>query len=260
VAGEIYGRGPLVTALPDIKTLNATKRMLLQNASLAIAGMFTAADDGVLNPQTVTIAPGAIIPVARNGGPQGPSLAPLPRSGDFNLAQIVINDLSVAIKKILLDDTLPPDTMSARSATEVNARMQELASNMGSAFGRLITEAMLPLVARVLKVMDMQNLIDMPLRVDGQEVKVVPISPLAKAQNLEELESVLQFMQYTSQLGPAGMMAVNQDRAIEFVADRLGVPPSLLSTPEEREALMADMAAAMQQEEQAGGQIPGMDS
>lgn len=142
--------------------------------------------------------------------------------------------------------------MSARSATEVNARMQELASNMGSAFGRLITEAMLPLVARVLKVMDMQNLIDMPLRVDGQEVKVVPISPLAKAQNLEELQSVLQFMQYTAQLGPAGMMAVNQDRAIEFVADRLGVPPSLLSTPEEREALMADMAAAMQEQGPAG--------
>ena len=252
VAGEIYGRGPLVTALPDIKTLNATKRMLLQNASLSIAGMYTAADDGVLNPEVVTIAPGAIIPVARNGGPQGPSLSPLPRSGDFNLAQIVINDLSVAIKKILLDDTLPPDTMSARSATEVNARMQELASNMGSAFGRLITEAMLPLVARVLKVMDMQNLIDMPLRVDGQEVKVVPISPLAKAQNLEELQSVLQFMQYTAQLGPAGMMAVNQDRAIEFVADRLGVPPSLLSTPEEREALMADMAAAMQEQGPAG--------
>jgi hypothetical protein len=256
VAGEIYGRGPLVTALPDIKTLNATKRMLLQNASLSIAGMYTAADDGVLNPEVVTIAPGSIIPVARNGGPQGPSLAPLPRSGDFNLAQIVINDLSVAIKKILLDDTLPPDTMSARSATEVNARMQELASNMGSAFGRLITEAMLPLVARVLKVMDMQNLIDMPLRVDGQEVKVVPISPLAKAQNLEELQGVLQFMQYAGSLGPAGMMAVNQDRAIEFVADRLGVPPSLLTSPEEREAMMADMAAAMQEQGPAGAAAP----
>ena len=63
-------------------------------------------------------------------------------------------------------------------------------------------------------------------------------------------------MQYTAQLGPAGMMAVNQDRAIEFVADRLGVPPSLLSTPEEREALMADMAAAMQEQAPAGATAP----
>lgn len=249
VAGEIYGRGPLITALPDIKTLNATKRMLLQNASLSIAGMYTAADDGVLNPQNIKIQPGAIIPVARNGGPQGPSLSPLPRSGDFNLAQIVINDLSVAIKKVLLDDTLPPDTMSARSATEVHARMQELASNMGAAFGRLITEAMIPLVSRILAVMDGENLIDMPLKVDGQQVKVVPISPLARAQNSEELQAVMQFMQLAGSLGPIGIMAINQDEAIAFIADRLGVPPRILTTPEER-AMMLQQAQQMAQQAQ----------
>ena len=32
-AGESLGRGPLISALPDIKTINATKRLLLQNAS-----------------------------------------------------------------------------------------------------------------------------------------------------------------------------------------------------------------------------------
>ncbi|CAB4141416.1 Head-to-tail connector protein, podovirus-type, partial [uncultured Caudovirales phage] len=55
VAGEIYGRGPLMTALPDIKTLNKTIELLLKNASLAVAGVYTAADDGVLNPNTVKI-------------------------------------------------------------------------------------------------------------------------------------------------------------------------------------------------------------
>ena len=80
VAGEIYGRGPVITALPDIKTLNKTLELLLKNASLAITGVYTAADDGVLNPQTIKIVPGAIIPVARNGGPQGESLRALPTS------------------------------------------------------------------------------------------------------------------------------------------------------------------------------------
>ena len=76
VAGEIYGRGPLLTAMPDIKSLNKTVELLLKNASINIAGVYTASDDGVLNPNTVRIAPGAIIPVARNAGPQGPSLTP----------------------------------------------------------------------------------------------------------------------------------------------------------------------------------------
>jgi len=30
VAGEIYGRGPLITALPDIKTLNKVKELVLK--------------------------------------------------------------------------------------------------------------------------------------------------------------------------------------------------------------------------------------
>ncbi len=257
-SGEIFGRGVLCSALPDIKTLNATKRMLLQNASLAVAGMYTAADDGVLTRQNIAIEPGAVIPVARNGGPQGPSLLPLPRSGDFNLAQIVINDLTVSIKKTLLDDTLPPDTMSARSATEVSARMQELAQNMGSAFGRLITEAMLPLVSRILTVMDQEALIDLPLKVDGQQVKIVPVSPLAKAQNLEELETVLQFAQVAQQFGPTGAMAINQERAISYIADRLGVPARVLATEDERAEIMRQMetAAAQMIEQQEVGAAP----
>ncbi len=167
----------LITALPDIKTLNKTLELVLKNASLAISGVYTAADDGVLNPATVKIIPGAIIPVARNGGPQGESLKPLPRSGDFNVAQIIMGDLRGNIKRILLDESLPPDNMSARSATEVVERMKELSQNLGSAFGRLINETMIPLVAKILQVMDDRGIIDMPLRVNGLEVKVAPVAP-----------------------------------------------------------------------------------
>ena len=241
IAGEVMGRGPLISAISDIKTLNLVKKLILQNASLSISGVYTAADDGVLNPQTVRIQPGAIIPVARNGGPQGESLKPLPRAGDFNTAQIVINDLVVSIKKIMLDDTLPPDTMSARSATEVSARMSELAQNLGSAFGRLITEAMTPIVKRVLTVMDQAAIIDLPLKIDGQQVKIVPISPLAQAQNLDELEAVMQFMQVAQAAGPSGQLAINQDKAISFIADRLGVPMSILNTQEEKEEILAQI-------------------
>ena len=146
VAGEIYGRGLLLTALPDIKTLNKTKELLLKNATLSVMPVFTAQDDGVLNPHTVKIVPGAIIPVARNGGSQGESLRPLPRAGDFNVSQLIINDLRMSIKQILLDESLPPDNMSARSATEIVERMKELSQNLGSAFGRLINETMIPIV------------------------------------------------------------------------------------------------------------------
>jgi hypothetical protein len=265
VAGEIYGRGPLMTALPDIKTLNKTKELLLKNASLAVSGVYTAADDGVLNPNTVRIVPGAIIPVARNGGPQGPALQALPRSGDFNVTQLVINDLVQNIKRILLDESLPPDNMSARSATEIVERMKELAQNLGSAFGRLINETMIPLVAKILEVMDEKGLIDMPLRVNGLEVKVTPVAPLAMAQNMEEVNAIMQYMQLMQSggFGPDGQLAIKTDAAVDFIGDKLGVPMSVRNTAAERAVMMeemqaeqATMAMAQAQAMQAGAMPP----
>ena len=102
---------------------------MLKNATLAVMPCYTAADDGILNPSTVRIVPGSIIPVARNGGNQGDALKPLPRAGDFNVSQLVINDMKMNIQKILLDESLTPDYMSARSATEVVERKKELSQN-----------------------------------------------------------------------------------------------------------------------------------
>ena len=247
VAGEIYGRGPVITALPDIKTLNKTKELLLKNAALAISGVYTAADDGVINPATIRIVAGAIIPVARNGGPQGESLKPLPRAGDFNVSQLVINDLQQNIKRILLDESLPPDNMSARSATEVVERMKELSQNLGSAFGRLINETMIPLVEKILQVMDDRGMIDLPLRVNGLEVRVMPTSPLAMSQNMEEVQNIMQYAQLISAFGQEAQLGLKKMEAMDLIAEKLGIPAKLRYTQEERQMEMQNAAQMAQQ-------------
>jgi len=249
IAGETYGRGPLITALPDIKTLNKTLELVLKNASLSISGVYTAADDGVLNPNTVKIMPGAIIPVARNGGPQGESLKPLPRAGDFNVSQIVMDDLRKNIKRILLDESLPPDNMSARSATEVVERMKELAQNLGSAFGRLINETMIPVVTRMLQVMDEKGLITLPLKVNGLEIKISPVAPLAMAQNMEEVQNVLQYAQIAQGAGPEGAMSIKVDEMMDYIAEKLGVPQRMRPTPQERMMMKQQMQQQAQQQQ-----------
>ena len=263
VPGEVFGRGPLLTAIPDIKTLNKTLELVLKNASLAISGVYTAADDGVLNPSNVRIAPGSTIPVARNAGPQGASLAPLPRSADFNVSQIIINDLRMNIKKILLDESLPPDNMSARSATEIVERMKELSQNLGSAFGRLITETMTPVVARVLSIMNEKGMIRLPLRVNGLEVKITPISPLAKAQNLDDINDVMQFAQIANSLGAGGQAEIKPEMIAKYVGDKLGIPADLRTSVEEKEQIqqqiMQMMQAQAQQESAAMAEPPVAD-
>ena len=252
-SNERYGRGPVLYALPDIKTLNKVVELTLKNASISIGGVFTAVDDGVLNPQTISIVPGAVIGVSSNGGPRGPSLAPLPRSGDASLSQIVANDLRTNIKKTLLDESLTPENMSARSATEINAKLTELSQNLGSAFGRLISETMFPIVRRTLELMDEMGKIDLPLKVNGLEVEVTPISPLAMANNMEKVGEVMQFMQVSQSLGPQGQMLLNMEAVGDYIADQLGIPASLRTTPQQRAEIQQQMIQAAQAAMQAQG-------
>jgi hypothetical protein len=182
----------------------------------------------------------------------------LPRAGDFNVSQIIINDLRMNIKKTLLDESLPPDNMSARSATEVVERMKELAQNLGSAFGRLINETMIPIVQKTLEVMDQSGLITLPLEVNGLEVKVSPTSPLAMAQNMEEINSIMQFSQIAQAMGPEGMLAIKSGELLDYIADKMGVPAAIRTTPMERQQMMQEMQqmAAMAQQAQMQGQPP----
>jgi hypothetical protein len=135
--------------------------------------------------------------------------------------------------------------------------MKELAQNLGSAFGRLITETMVPLISRILYVMDERGMIEMPLRVNGLEVKVTPVSPIAQAQNMGDIEKIMQWVQMSSALGPEGQMAVKTGSIADYVADKLGIPASLRTTPEERAEMMQQAMEAAQMAAQAeAGEMP----
>src|SRR5210317_2143319 len=80
-AGEVYGRGPLFNALSDIKTTNLTIQLILENAQMAISGIYQMDDDGIINPDTINLVPGTIIPKAPNS--QG--LQPIRAAGNFDV-------------------------------------------------------------------------------------------------------------------------------------------------------------------------------
>jgi len=57
-AGEVYGRGPLLNVLGDIKVTNLIVQMLLEAGEIAISGLWQAESDGILNPETIRLVPG----------------------------------------------------------------------------------------------------------------------------------------------------------------------------------------------------------
>ncbi len=243
--GELEGRGPIVQVLGDIKTINKVKELVLKNASLAVSGAFTVVDDGVVNPATVRITPGAMIPVGSNGGTRGPSIQALPRSGDFQVAELVINDLQATIKKGLFDAQLPPDAGPVRSPTEIVARMKELQQDIGAPFGRLNANFIVPYIIRVLDILGEAGEITLPLKVNGREIAIHAVSPLAKAQNLDNVQTIANTASVLAGFGPAAVArGLKTDAVPRYVAEQLGVPASLIPTEKE-------VAAIAQAEQQA---------
>src|SRR3546814_7919284 len=116
--GEVYGRSPVMKALPDIKTANKVVELILKNASIAVTGIWHADDDGVLNPATVRLVPGAIIPKAQGSA----GLTPLAAPGRFDVSQLVLDDLRARIRHALLVDRLGSVEAPRMTATEVHPR------------------------------------------------------------------------------------------------------------------------------------------
>lgn len=255
-AFEVQGRGPVLHALPDAKVLNRTKELILKNASLAIAGVWAAVDDGVLNPRTVVIKPGAVIPVASNGsGGRGASLQSLASGVNFDAAQLVIEDHQMAVKKAMFDDQLPPETGAVRSPTEIIARTQELQSLVESPFARLHQEFMRPLFQRVLSILGRKGLLGQfrNVIVDGAVIDIQITSRLAQAENMRALNNFVQLLELSQGLlGPEiTQLGVKMEDAPAYMAERLGVDSRLMRSVDERAVRQAQNQAQLAAQQEA---------
>lgn len=269
-SNEASGRGPILNALADIKTINKLVELVLKNASLAVSGVFMGVD-GDVNPDNVRIVPGGVIPVMRNPGhPSGPSLSPLVGSHDFNISQLEHERLSSSIKQMMFDNSMPPLTGPVRSATEFVERIKDLSQDVGPAFGRIISEAMVPFVQRGIDIMfelglfndieDMQ-LLD-TIRIGGVNVQLTVQSPLAMLQNLDDVEAIVRSIELVQTLiGPEAVAeSFKVEEIPERLATKLGFPAELIRDKRERGVLIdkvADRLAAMSLAKQQGAPNSG---
>lgn len=223
--GETYGRSPVMKALPDIKTANKVVELVLKNASIAVTGIWQADDDGVLNPAAVRLVPGAIIPKAVGSA----GLTPLASPGRFDISQLVLDDLRARIRHALLADRLAPLNSPRMTATEVLERSAEMTRLLGATFGRLQSELLVPLVRRCLAILRRRGLVP-DIAVDGRNVAIRILSPLARAQAQRDAEVTLRWLESISALGTEALATADLAACARFLADAAGVPPGLLRT------------------------------
>ena len=210
VPGEPYGRGPGMIAMPNIKTLNKAREMVLRAAAIAIMGIWIYRDDSVFNPDTANFVPNAMIAVSSTGGGLGPSLAKLDLPGSFDISSVVIDDEREAVKQATFDDTLPPEAGAVRSPTEIVERMKRLAQDLGGVYGRLTLEIIVPLVKRVIDVLERKGMLSTKIKIDQLVTAMKVVSPIASGQQADMAQKMVEWVSIMLQIsGPeqAAMVA-----------------------------------------------------
>ncbi|MDR2934159.1 MAG: head-tail connector protein [Rickettsiales bacterium] len=223
IAGETYGKSPVMKALPDIKTANKIVELILKNASIAVSGMWQADDDGVINLDNIVLAPGMIIPKAIGSS----GLTPLQTSSNFDVSQLVLTDIRANIKRAMLSDGILFATNKNMTATEVMERASDMEKILGATYGRLQYELLNPLIERAISILLRRGEIK-NITIDSEIISVEYVSPIARAEHKREAANTIAWINSLALLGPDAMAFVNKKEVVKHLNDLLNMPDNLI--------------------------------
>lgn len=226
--GEIYGRGPALMALSDIKTLNTMVEYSLRHSALQIAPPIMAVSDGILNPYTVSMTPNTIIPMQ-----SGESLQPLLTGANFQAGEIIMQQLRDRIMQTMLSQFNNADG-PVKSATEIAIADRNELWQKGSVFSRIQTELFPKLIKRAIDILSRRGLMQ-PIKVGGKAIGVKYISPLARSQDAEDLISLQRAVELALPLmGEEGMqLGFKIEKLPTWLGKRTGLDADLIRSEDE---------------------------
>lgn len=216
-AKDKNGWGQVLDAMPDVRTTNKVVEDLLRHAAINLAGIWQADDDGVLNPENISLEPGAIIPkaVGSNG------LTPLHSKLDMNLTQFVLQDQKENIKKAVQGSALPEFSSGVRTASEYQMRDAEMKKTEIPTMLQL-AQGSKRLIKRIFEILESNAMLNSemycpPVKIGDKKLETACTSPLIRAKDQLEMKTNMQVMAMAAQIfGQAAYDVIKQD---EFLAD-----------------------------------------
>ena len=247
VAGETYGRGRVLLALSDARTVDRMQEFVLTQAALQVAPPMTGVSYGILNPYTASLTPNTIIPVASNAD-NSPSLRPLEIGGNFQVTEVMMKDLRERIRRTLLGPE--PSEGPVKSATEISVADRNRLWAMNGEYNRIQAELLAKIVARGVFILQRKGLAP-KVKVNGRQVAIKYTSPFAKTQNTDDVIALQETLQVVAPLGPEAVAAnLNVKDIVGWVARKKGIPEMLITTDEQRKALVQAGLKAQQAQQQ----------
>ena len=167
-----------------------------------------------------------------------------------------------AIRQAFFVDQLLLGQGSNMTATEVLQRNEEKMRLLGPVLGRLQAELLQPMITRSFALLLRGGLLPKPPEeLQGMDIDIEYVSPLAKAQKLTDLQSMLrgfEVMLQMSQVAPV-MDYLDSDKLVEYVVETTGMPARVIRGKAEVDKLRREKATAaaqvMEQNPENGGEM-----
>ena len=169
-----------------------------------------------------------------------------------------------SIRSAFYVDQLQLNQSPSMTATEVLQRNEEKMRLLGPVMGRLQSELLQPLIQRSFKLLLRNGELPVPPEsLQGQDIDIEYVSPLAKAQKMTDLQSMMRGLEIMLQLAEVApvMDYLDENGLVKYLIDVAGIPARVIRSDDqvaeirEAKAEQQRMMAEQQQEMQAADQM-----
>lgn len=250
-ADEVWGTGPGIVALPDVRTLNKAVELKLKAWAKVVDPPLKLRHQGVINK-----------PQFHNGGltyvRDMDAIQPLTElGGRLDIADMQEEQKREQIRRIFYSDQLQLQQGPQMTAYEVQVRYELMQRILGPTIGRVTVEYLNPLIETVFWIRLEASEPDSAYRrimtwceQNGKTLDIEYESPLAKSQRMQDSVSIqraLQLLLPLQQVDPAVMDNVDTDFAATKIIDSSGSPAGLKRDPKKRDEIRAARTQAQEQ-------------
>jgi len=254
--GEVYGRSPAMSALPDLRMVSRASEDWIDAVEMAVVPPVFLPD--VEGMERTDLRPGAInvYDPTRGGSP-----VMYKAGGDTQVGMDFITRKDTAIEQMFMVDLFQMFQAAAggknMTATEVAERVGEKIQAIAPVVSRLQSELYQPVIERVVTLLGHAGLLpDPPAVLRGSQYDVVYTSRLDARLSETENRNMLKFLAEAGQAvqivsaAPALTALVDIDQIIKRLAQNDNVPATLIRTTREVEKHRKQMAQAQAQAQQ----------
>lgn len=252
---DVYGTScPGMEALGDIKQLQHGEKRVMEAIDKTIRPPLTGPTS--MKNQVASLLPGDITYVddTRQGGGFRPVHEVRFPINEMEMKQQQIRS---RIQKVFYEDLFLMLANSDRrqiTAREIEARESEKLLALGPVLEQLNQDLLDPLTDIVFDIHLKQGLLPPPPpELQGVGLKVEYISVMAQAQKLIGVSNVERFAGFVgsvAQLDPGALVKVKTDQLLDTYAEMTSLPPNILRTDDEVQAIRDQQAQAQQQQQQ----------